>query len=69
MTLVWRFVHSTLPALECLAIVEMIGVSRCLIQRGPVQEALGVFANTATAVRTAFRFEAEMIDRGWQKIV
>jgi hypothetical protein len=40
-----------------------------LIDRGPVREAFGVFANAESAVRTAFRFEAEMIRRGWQKIV
>lgn len=70
MTLVWQLGHPTLPAaMECLAVLRDDGRVEVLIQRGPVQEAVGVFPDTATAVRTAFRFEAEMIERGWQKIV
>jgi hypothetical protein len=70
MTLVWQLVHPTLPAaMECLAILRDDGRVKVLIQRGRLREAFGVFVNTATAVRTAFRFGAEMIERGWQKIV
>ena len=68
-TLVWQLVHPTLPAMmECVAKVRDDRRVELLIERGPVQEAFGVFANTAAAIRTALRFEAEMISRGWQKV-
>ena len=70
MTLVWRLVHPTLPdAMECLAFRRDDGRVEVVIERGILQEAFGVFADTPTAVRTAFRFEAEMLDKGWQKVV
>lgn len=69
-TLVWQLAHPTLPTMmECVAIRRPDGRVELLIERERVQEAFGVFADAATAVRTAFRFEAEMIRRGWQKIV
>ena len=70
MTLVWQLVHPTLmQTMECTAAVRDDGRVEVLVQRGRVREAFGVFADTATAVRTAFRFEAKMMDRGWTKIV
>ena len=66
----WRLVHPTLPAaMECLAFRRDDGRVEMVIERGMVQEAFGVFADTQTAVRTAFRFEAEMLGKGWQKVV
>lgn len=69
-TLVWKLEHPTdATTMECVAFRRPDGRVEVLIERGPVQEAFGVFANAASAVRTAFRFEAQMLARGWQKIV
>ena len=69
-TLVWQLEHQTLlSTMSCTAIVRDDRRVELLIERGRVQEAFGVFADTATAIRTALRFEAEMIERGWRKIV
>ena len=69
-TLLWQLVHPTQPTtMECVAMRRNDNRVELLIERGRVQEAFGVFEDTTTAVRTAFRFEAEMLRRGWRKIV
>jgi hypothetical protein len=47
--------------MECLAFRRDDGRVEVVIERGIVQEAFGIFADTPAAVRTALRFEAEML--------
>ena len=70
MTLVWQLAHSTLVStMDCVARRREDGQVEVSIDRGPVQEAFGVFPDTAAAMSAVFRFEALMLERGWRKIV
>jgi hypothetical protein len=69
-TLIWQLFHPTLMAtMECVAYVRDDQRVELLIERGRRKEAFGVFANTRSAVRAAFRFEEQMLTTGWRKIV
>ena len=69
-TLVWQLAHSTLVStMECVARRRDDGQVEVSIDCGPVQEAFGVFPDTTAAIRAVFRFEAQMLERGWRKIV
>ena len=70
MTLVWQLAHPKLTAtMECLAFRRDDGRVEVFIERGSVQEAFGVFPDATAAIRAVFRFEADMVERGWRKIV
>lgn len=69
-TLVWQLAHPTLAEImECTAARRDDGRIEVIIQRGPVQEAFGVFPDAAAAIHGVFRYESELRERGWRKIV
>ena len=69
-TLVWHLFHPELLAtMDCLAYVREDKTVEVLIQQNDQHQPFGVYGDAEAAIHAAFRFQDEMLARGWEKII